>query len=99
METDTNGFIRDSRRRVVKFLFSLRFVLSLLMLFMYASGIVTWKVSGMAAADAVNDLSNKMMTEIRNHIKTSLTSQLNVAETITTMNAGFFMDGSFLKQT
>eukprot|EP01060_Flectonema_neradi_P011875 TRINITY_DN18831_c0_g1_i1.p1 TRINITY_DN18831_c0_g1~~TRINITY_DN18831_c0_g1_i1.p1 ORF type:complete len:809 (+),score=143.42 TRINITY_DN18831_c0_g1_i1:64-2427(+) len=95
MQASNEGVIRDDRPPIVRFLFSLRFVLSALMLVMYASGIVTWKVSGMAAADSVNDLSNKLMSEIRSHITTSLTGQLSVAETITTMNAGLFEDGTF----
>ena len=84
----------DTRNVVVRTVFSLRFVLSALMLFMYASGLVTWKVSSDSATDAINDLSDKLMTEIRSHIKDSMQHHLEVAETVTLMNAGLFTDGS-----
>ena len=86
---------RDKRHPVIRCLLSLRFVLSMLMLFLYSSGVITWKVSQDAAADAVSDLSDKLMDEIRSHITTALSDQLNVAETITSMNAGLFADGTF----
>ena len=87
--------LEDARGKIMRTLMSLRFILSLLMLFMYSSGIITWKLSSDSATDAVNDLSNKLMTEIRQHIKTALEHHLDVAETVTLMNAGLFAEGSF----
>ena len=87
--------LADERGVVVRTLFSLRFVLSVLMVCMYSSGIITWKVSSDSATDAVNDLSDKLMTEIRSHIKTALTHHLDVAETVTLANARIFSTDLF----
>ena len=83
----------DDRNVVVKFILSLRFVLSALMILMYSSGIVTWKVSSEVAKDAVNDLSNKLMHEIGKHINTTLSGHLRAAEALTLLNAGLFENG------
>ena len=80
----------DERHPVVRSLFSLRFVLSFLMLIMYCSGIVTWKVSADTARAVVYDLTDKLLKGIGNHVKSELRQHLDAAEKITDMNAGLF---------